>query len=341
RFFLWSNALIQRFFFSPDEPGQVWVEPGQPEDHADLRRLYAAYGAPDAPSDEDQAAFEALLGYPDVRLRVAHDRDGQAVGFSAVLPVCQESISLLQRRPAYAQLVEAYWNPSELAALPATAQDTTIFCFLHLVQPEALSGAVRSALLRELLGVFAYGGTYLCSTPRTRYKRLLEECGFERIPGARYWPCGARRPSDGYALDLSRIGLETWLEALLSGRRPPRPPDQSELERALQETFLHWQDDTWLASSPLAGLLMIPAPDCEAQRPAAVRRVIQDALEEARAQATPELELAYRAVELAYIQKATSHERAAERLAVSRATFYRLLKRGIGGLATVLNRPRD
>ncbi len=63
------------------------------------------------------------------------------------------------------------------------------------------------------------------------------------------------------------------------------------------------------------------------------------ALARARAGAAPPQEQAYRALELAYLAKTTSHERAAERLAVSPATFYRLLKRGVHGLAVALDAP--
>jgi len=41
-------------------------------------------------------------------------------------------------------------------------------------------------------------------------------------------------------------------------------------------------------------------------------------------------------LELAYILRSGSHEHAAEQLAVSRATFYRLLKRGLQQVARLL-----
>jgi predicted DNA-binding protein (UPF0251 family) len=46
-------------------------------------------------------------------------------------------------------------------------------------------------------------------------------------------------------------------------------------------------------------------------------------------------------LELAYIHKGTSYEAAAEHLAVSRATFYRLLKRGVQVLADTLTGPSE
>jgi hypothetical protein len=48
---------------------------------------------------------------------------------------------------------------------------------------------------------------------------------------------------------------------------------------------------------------------------------------------------AFRAVELVYLSGRSSRKVGARHLAVSRATLYRLTKRGIHGLAEVLSRP--
>jgi len=142
---------------------------------------------------------------------------------------------------------------------------------------------------------------------------------------------------DGYVLDLRRIGIERWLEALLAGRRPPRVLRREELERELQAALLAWRDDRRLTDSPLTSSTI--AESVVTDGAAALRRTILAALERARASCAPEERLAYAAVELAYLASPTSYEHAAQRLAVSRATFYRLLKRGVSGLADTLDRP--
>jgi predicted DNA-binding protein (UPF0251 family) len=68
----------------------------------------------------------------------------------------------------------------------------------------------------------------------------------------------------------------------------------------------------------------------------AVRALIRAALDRARNGAAEDLETALRAVELAYMERGMSHERAAERMRVSRSTFYRLLRRGTQALASTL-----
>ena len=102
----------------------------------------------------------------------------------------------------------------------------------------------------------------------------------------------------------------------------------------MRAALLHWHDDAALAQSPLAHRASGEEPALSAAE--AVRQAIRAALAAARAAAPPGRELAYRALELTYLEQRLSHERAAERLAVSRATFYRLLERGVHGLARAL-----
>jgi hypothetical protein len=349
RFFLWGNALIQELFFSSDEPGQIWVQPGRPADYVDIRRLFslrmASLLTPDmlaerlSPPTEEGDFFEAILRYPGTRLRVARDRDGRTHGFSTVLPVCQETILLLDQHPAYAPLVHAFWSPGDLAALPPSSDGATAFYLLHVVFAGEMPGAIRAALLRDLASIFATSGIYLSSTFVPANKQMLEACGFEHLPAAQNDAWGAEYPVDGYLLDLSRIGFEPWIEAVMSGRRPARPLGCAALELELQGALRHWTDDGWLARSSLAQLPGMPPVDGEAQRPSAVRQTILQALATARGQASAGLDAGYRAVELVYLSRRPSRKLEARNLAVSRATLYRLMKRGVHGLAEALSRP--
>jgi DNA-directed RNA polymerase specialized sigma24 family protein len=121
----------------------------------------------------------------------------------------------------------------------------------------------------------------------------------------------------------------------MSGRRPPTALRPAELERELQAALLHWHDDAWLAQSPLLRSTVVAG--AAEPGPAALRTVLCQALARAQAAAGPEQASAYRALELGYLTRGVTHERAAERLSVSRTTFYRLLKRGVQGLARALN----
>ena len=117
------------------------------------------------------------------------------------------------------------------------------------------------------------------------------------------------------------------MEGLIRGK-PARPllhaPD---VERELQSVASSWTDDGVLAASPLADVA--GAEEAEHARAEAVRRLFREALAAARAGA-PDRGAAFKAVEMAYLDRSVSHERVAERMAVSRSTFYRLLKRDPG-----------
>jgi hypothetical protein len=348
--FLWGNALIQQLFFCPDEPGQVMVQPGHPADHAEVLRLFASENGRGLPADvevarltrpkEDEDFLAAILQCPATRLQVARGREGKVLGFSTVLRVCQESLSLLETHPAYDSLLPAYWSPAELAMFPIAPDNSTVFVLLHMLYAGEVAGATRAALLRDLSGLFARGGTHFCATFVPAYKQMLATCGYEQLPSARNEAWGPAYPVDGYVLDLSRIGVEPWIDAVMYGRRPPRPLEATDLTHELQEVIRHWTDDGWLAHSRLTELPAMPVVDGDAQRSAALRNIILEALAAARARASAAGEAAYRALEITYLARRYSHKSGARTLAVSRATLYRLVKKGIGGVAEELARAR-
>lgn len=347
RLFLWGNALIQQLFFCAEEPGQVMVQPGQPADLAEIGGLFSIGSGRSLPADVDMARLRrpkedaeflrTILQSPATRLRVARGREGKVLGFSTVLPVCRETIPLLDAHPAYAPLVHAYWGPAETAALPVAPDTSNIFYLLHMLYPGEMAGVIRAALLRDLASLFARGGTHLCATFVPGYKQMLETCGFDRLPAARNHAWGHDYPVDGYVLDLSQIGVEAWMDAVMNGRRPPRPPDRDDVENELQIAFRQWNDDGRVARSRLGELLGVASGGADGARAAAVRQRIVEGLAEARAHAPPVLDTAYRAIELTYLSP-NGRKCGARRLAVSRATLYRLLKRGVQALAEELSR---
>jgi hypothetical protein len=164
---------------------------------------------------------------------------------------------------------------------------------------------------------------------------MLQACGFEMLPAARNEAWGSDYPVDGYALDLSQIGFEPWIEAVMSGRRLPRSLHPAELHTELQTALRHWTDDGWLSRSLLMDLPAVTQVDAKTPGPAAVRQAILQALTAARA-ASDGNDSPYRALELVYLSRRPCPKQGARNLAVSRATLYRLVKQGIRGLAEAL-----
>ena len=166
-------------------------------------------------------------------------------------------------------------------------------------------------------------------TPIPDYQSLFTSLGFELLPDARSWFWGPDHPSDAFVLDLTHIGVEPRIAAIVGGRRPPRTVTPLDMERALQTALLHWHDDGRLSSSTLAELLGTTRVDD-------LRARVAGAVDTRCGHATPQVAQSYRALDLAYLTHGQSHERVAEELAVSRSTFYRLLRRGVSDLATTL-----
>ncbi|MGI5837292.1 MAG: hypothetical protein ACOX87_12510 [Chloroflexota bacterium] len=218
--------------------------------------------------------------------------------------------------------------------MPTYGEGSNGWFLSHLAHDDRLPDATRAALLRDHLSLFARSGVFLVTLVHPMSRKLFEELGFELLPNGRNRGWGGVYDVEVGMLDIARIGIETWLEAMLGGRPLPKALSLVEVEQALQEAFLHWREDRYLAQSPLAQLRIVPFVERDKDRPNALRRAILGSLATASNQATPHQQEAYRALELAYIQRTSSQEKAAERMNVSRTTFYRLIKRGIQGLAT-------
>ncbi|OLC04913.1 MAG: hypothetical protein AUI15_00510 [Actinobacteria bacterium 13_2_20CM_2_66_6] len=325
-FFLWSNALIQETFFGSDGVDNVNVDPGVDVDAAQLRDLYLAEMVGIA-SDEDVRLLGDVLTYPGTRLRVAREKDGRPMGFSTVVPVCTESIGILERHPVHGKLLERFYVNARRETLPKTADAATAQYLLHVVAASDPGGAVRRPLLRDLAGIFGLGGTYLCTTRDALFDQLMEVCGFEALTSSEEG--GDDRPATGWVLDLTRRGFEGWIESIIEGRPTRAVPNPVRLESELQGALVHWNDPDWLATN--CSILASAAPIGE--RPNIVRRAIEEALSRVRTEGSMGTEQACRALELAYMKKRANHKEAMCSLAVSRATFYRLCKRGIHTLA--------
>lgn len=341
RLFLWGDEVVHSLLYAGDEPGEVWVEPAHPGDRAELLELHRRWQtevrpalgltSADAPWDAERhwQWFEELVSDPSVRVRIARHRTGESLGYDVVLPVCEATLPLARDHEVIARTVEAYLAVPGIAPLRATAEQADVVFLAHLGLGGPHPEATRAALIRDLLSVLARGGACLCSLDLEEYRRLADVLGFRVLPGSE-----TRFRGDeylGYALDLRRLGPEPWLQALLvQGPLPPVGP--GELEREVRAVLAGWHDDGRVGASSLSALI----PPAGAHGPDEVRALVQAALGRALSTCAPDQELALRALELAYLRRATSHERAAEELHVSRATFYRLLHRGVELVAAAL-----
>jgi DNA-directed RNA polymerase specialized sigma24 family protein len=262
------------------------------------------------------------------------------LGFAIIVPVSKSSLALLLDDPCLSPLLRTEWVSSELSELAENADTTNVFyearfacrCGQSIDPVSALS-----SLMRDHFGILSKAGLYFVSAFEEAYADQMKAMGYVPVPDMTGSWGGIS--ITGYVLDLRRIGVEAWIEAITNGRPVPQPMPLPDLEAAARDALLHWRDETRLAQSPL---LTIPAlATTDPADPKALRQLIRDRLEAALAAATEDERAALHALELSYFTPGLSNERAAERLNVSRATFFRLLKRGLAVLAREIDRPPE
>ncbi len=342
-----GNDLIQAMFSQTSEGVPIQVELAGPADHDEIMRVlqsFTSLGAslPDRPMpDEIDPGFVAtLLNHPAVRVIMVRGRDDRVAAYAFVLPVSRQTMTLLPSGGALHRLVEVTSSAADIENLADDSEDATIFIVSTIVHSGELSAEAGAALVRDVLPALMAGGKYLACTGSQQYAEVLDAFRFSKVASA-LGPSAfdPSRPLDAFALDLRVLGAETWIDSIVTGRPLPQALSAEDISREVQAALLHWADDAELEVSPLVAMATSRDPESDRSPADAVRALIADALARARAGASADRELALRAVELAYLERSVSHERVAERLNVSRSTFYRLLKRGVAGVVAAIARP--
>lgn len=341
-----GNDLVQAAL-AQGEPGSVRGERAGPADEDAILGVLREYTsrsrshpAGPTPDEVDPSVVAALLADPATRVSLAREQDGGVSGYAFVMPVCRRTFGLLPTNGGLRRLVEATSSPDGIADLPDQCEDATIFILSTIIHTGELSPETNAALARDVLEMLLAGGKYLASTASSQYAGVLQAVGFARVAsdlGPSAFDAASRL--DAFALDLRLLGVDGWIDAIVAGQPVPSPIPVDDIGREVQAVLLHWRDDAMLAASPLVAAAIRREPGRGIAPADALRDMVRDALERARAGATDDRALAFRAVELAYFEHSVSHERLAERLSVSRSTFYRLLHRGLAGLVAALGRP--
>jgi DNA-binding CsgD family transcriptional regulator len=236
RLFLWEDVFARALLFGDAQAGRVWLEPCGPADHAEVLGVWRYWLERVMPSElgssvaarAQEASLRALLAYPGTRVRLARDRDGRLLGFSTFVPVCRDSLGLLEKYPGVGAVLHAFPETASAARLPATADDARVFFLLHLVHTRVEAETVRAALARDLVGMLEGGGTYLAIATLPAFQRLLGAMGWRHLPDAQTHAWSAHMATEGYVLELSRIGVESWLESLIDRGATPAPRDDME-----------------------------------------------------------------------------------------------------------------
>lgn len=344
RLYLWEH-IIHATYFAGGEPGTMWVEASGPEDLDELVAIQADFvasieaGVPvvalPPPEECSPEVLRAIVSLPGTEVRIARSRDGYGHGYGFTLPVSQASLAILPRGGAIEAVVERALPADARRHLPATWEGSSVaYMSAAAVRGERSVEATGVLGLDWFRGVLRGGAFLACSGGETA-AQISAALGGVCIPEVGTSSAGTPQRLDGYIFDIGRVGPDAWLEAVTNGLPLPPVLSDEELEKELHLVLVGWPDDARLAKSPLAQLALLVSPD-EAASPAEnLRAVVRRALAETRS-SDDALELACRALEIAYLERKLAHEAIAERLNVSRTTFYRLLHRAEREIASRL-----
>jgi hypothetical protein len=321
RFYLSEQPAVHTALFEEESPGILTVEAARKEDHAAIRSHWR---------DE---LLPGLLNYPRARVRVAREHQ-EIIGYAAALPLSRDSLDVIQLSPVVENVVGTYLTNVQLK-LPDTVETTQLYWHVQSIRDQPARASTIAALLRDSIQLFAEGGVHLAVASMSQHRAALEALRFEPIALVNGPACDVDGSMTGYVLDLRHNGVDPWLEAVATGSDSICPPDADALESELQGVLAHWRDDEWFRRSTARQTRTRGAAGGQVE-PSSVRDQVQTALSRLIDEGDADQQLAGRALELAYLTPRVSHAAAMERLAVSRATFYRLLKRGVQSLASVM-----
>jgi hypothetical protein len=279
--------------------------------------------------ERSEVLLGRILDWPHSVVDVARAADGAIHGFAFLLPLSRATLEMLGQE---SQIVVAarLWSESEGRPIPERTAESRIAVISSvqygIEQPE-LANAV---LMEHGYSLLMRGGVFLALTSHEFYEKAIVSVGGRRFATMKNTVDGGE-PLGLFELDIDSFGVDAWSRAVLAGEQPTRRLTSAELVSAVQSAFLGWRDDKALSGSSLTRLVATGSRDADG-----VRELLKSTLDSASG---AEWELPMQAVRLAYIERSGSIERVADRLHVSRATLFRLLKRGVVEIASRLEMP--
>lgn len=314
--FLSGDPLLRSTLFPPAEDGSR-VGPARPEEAEDIGRLmhdWAVRGGFDV--RRSRRITERWLADEPASFKLARDRDGRPVGLAALVPIGAATEGGIE--PLLQQHTQGLMGGDRPGGL-------------FLGAAYGADPVTHAQILRYILGNAVHAGHLVVSTASPDYQTLLRALTFRPHGGIRddVYRCG-RRP-EVYSHDFSPAGLPGWMRALAPGTRGA-PYGGQDAAALVAWALARLGDPAALAASPL--LLSCP----EFGSAEALRRWLRSAvLELADAEDRADAE-AGAILQAYYLGRARTHHQVAWRLHLSRATYFRRLRRGVTLLAARLPR---
>ncbi|MDD9380252.1 hypothetical protein M8Z33_27085 [Streptomyces sp. ZAF1911] len=326
--FLSGDPTLRGSLFPPAEEsaaiGPASIGParaGETEDIGRLMRGWAVRGGFDVRRCE-RITGQWLDAAGPAAFRLARDRDGRPVGLAALLPVAQGTQAGIE--PLLQQ---------HATGLLDGARDRSGGLFLGAAY--AADPVAHAQILRDILGQAVLAGHLVVSTASPDYQTLLRALSFRPHGGIRddVYRCG-RRP-EVYSHDFNPDGLPAWMRTLGPGGGPAGRVGAEapgavgvlgvvDAPGAVAWALARIRDPRALTRSPL--LARPGLGTAQALRDWLDNAVLELALADAPADA--EAGAILRAYYLS--GRPRTHHQAAREVHVSRATYFRRLRRGLG-----------
>jgi hypothetical protein len=193
--------------------------------------------------------------------------------------------------------------------------------------------AAHAALLRDLLFRSFQHGRVLVSTPWPAYQHLARALGFVHHGATRddLYRCG--RQNQIYGQDFTPEQVPAWLDRLcLAGRYRAADPHEQRIAAQVRQALRDINHPARLSASPLLAWLDLPA--AEDLRTPLLRAILELCSSDMAADAEAGHVLADY-----YLSRRGGHEHVANKLHLSRSTYFRRLNHGIVLLTSHLTQP--
>lgn len=317
--FLTGDPDLRRALFPPEE-SPVGIGPARETEADDIGRLMHSWAVRGgfAPRRALQLA-ERWVAHGVSSFHVARDRAGRPVGLAGLLPISDRTADGAE--PLLQQHTERVVGGGADGGLLLGAA----YC------PEP---AVHARMLRHILRCAVASGHLVVSTASPDYQALVRTLGFQPHGRLRddFYRCGRR--SEVYSNDFAPAALPWWLQRLGAG---PGTGPRDETVAAVAWALSRIRDPRALATSGLLGSPATPTV-------AALQAWLYEAVLELGTGEDPADAEAGAILQAYYLGRAAGHHQVAARLHLSRATYFRRLRRGLESLATGLTaaagRPR-
>ncbi|NMP24544.1 hypothetical protein [Sulfobacillus harzensis] len=306
-----------------DAAPELEVSGYRASDYPWLRTLIAAWPRQSLPlaPPEALALFDIIADQFPSAIRVTREASGRPVAVFVALPLYDRTLELIRAfHPVVADRLLAF---DHAIGHSGSEDANTLFNVLSgfdfqqkRYTAETLLGVVARDQLSFQVGVL---GLLILTNPDL--KAFLRRLGYQSQPFPVSHPPVA--DEELFILDLRHQHFGAWIQSLLRQLRPTHPGIRVEDVRYVLD---HWSDARKLGAGALAQRLQLPAED--------LRQLIQEGL--AADPPAPLTARDARVLQETFFSGDRTVWQHAERLHVSRATYYRYLEKSLTHLATWL-----